>query len=139
MMQAAVNEAKKHFEKAGQQTKLLGVTVLTALDEKDLESVGQKTPMLDQVKRLTELTLKSGMDGIVCAPHEIAPLRAAFGKDFLMVVPGIRPMGSDAGDQKRTMTPREAMDAGASYLVIGRPITQASDPVASVKQINSEF
>ncbi|MBI3441687.1 MAG: orotidine-5'-phosphate decarboxylase [Proteobacteria bacterium] len=128
MMKAAVAAAEK-------KTKILAVTVLTNLDDNDLSAIGQATPAADQVLRLARLAQDSGVDGIVCSPHEIKILRQNLGRNFLLVVPGIRPSGSAQGDQKRTMTPKEALDLGASYLVIGRPITAAADPLAAAKTI----
>jgi orotidine-5'-phosphate decarboxylase len=117
------------------KTKVIAVTVLTSLSDADLESVGQRGPAGEQVARLAALTRASGLDGVVCSAHEIAALRAALGPDFLLVVPGIRPKGADLGDQQRVMGPREALDAGASILVIGRPITAAADPVEAARAI----
>lgn len=117
------------------RTKLLAVTVLTSLDESDLRDVGQDTDTVNQVTRLAKLTQEAGLDGVVCSAHEIKTLRNALGQNFALMVPGIRPAGSDAGDQKRVMTPKEAMDAGATHLVIGRPITQAKDPAQAAKDI----
>jgi orotidine-5'-phosphate decarboxylase len=116
-------------------TKVIAVTVLTSLTDNDLSAVGQLPPARDQVLRLARLTHDCGLDGVVCSAHEIAALRAELGKDFLLVVPGIRPEGSAAGDQKRVMGPRQALDAGASILVIGRPITAAADPGAAARAI----
>jgi orotidine-5'-phosphate decarboxylase len=128
MLRAAV-------EAAAGAVKLLGVTVLTSLDGADLDRVGQRGPVLDQARRLAGLAREAGLAGIVCSPHEIAALRAELGSGFLLVVPGIRPAGAGAGDQKRVMTPREALAAGADHLVIGRPITAAADPAAAARRI----
>ena len=116
-------------------TKLIAVTVLTSLDDENLRAVGQATPAADQVKRLALLTQQAGLDGVVCSAHEIAALRAACGPDFALMVPGIRPAGADIGDQKRVMTPADALAAGATHLVIGRPISQAADPAAAARAI----
>jgi orotidine-5'-phosphate decarboxylase len=115
--------------------RIVAVTVLTSLSDEDLESVGQAGPALDQAVRLALLARESGADGVVCSPREAAALRKACGPDFLLVVPGIRPAGADSADQKRVMTPAEAVTAGADYLVIGRPITGASDPAAAARAI----
>lgn len=120
-------------------TKLLAVTVLTSLDDQNLESVGQKGPAAEQVKRLALLTQEAGLDGIVCSAKEIELVREACGPDFVLMVPGIRPAGADIGDQKRIMTPPDAMKAGATHLVIGRPITQADNPAQAAKDILSSL
>lgn len=136
MMQAARDAA----EKAGaNRPRLLGVTVLTSLDTGDLAAVGQHQNVQEQVARLALLAKESGMDGIVCAPTEIATVRKVCGPDFILMVPGIRPSWAAANDQKRIMTPREAIDAGASYLVIGRPITSATDPADAARRIQEEL
>lgn len=116
-------------------TALLAVTVLTSSNDSTLEEVGQRGPAAEQVLRLARLTHASGLDGVVCSAHEIKTLRNALPKSFVLMVPGIRPEGSDAGDQKRIMTPRQAVEEGATHLVIGRPITQAKNPEAAVRDI----
>ena len=116
------------------KTKLLAVTILTSLDDSALEEVGQPCASA-QVHRLATLTRKAALDGVVCSAHEIVSLRDTLGPDFILMVPGIRPAGSDAGDQKRIMTPAQAVALGATHLVIGRPITQAADPVRAAKDI----
>jgi orotidine-5'-phosphate decarboxylase len=131
MMKAAVEAARA----VNPRTKVIAVTVLTSLADADLDAVGQRGPAADQVLRLARLTADCGLDGVVCSAHEIAVLRAALGPDFLLVVPGIRPKGADQGDQQRVMGPKEARDAGASILVIGRPITAAPDPVQAARAI----
>ncbi len=118
---------------------LLAVTVLTSLDDGDLEAVGQSGPVRDQVVRLARLAQASGLDGVVCGPREVAALRAACGEGFVLVVPGIRPAWAASGDQKRVMTPADALAAGADYLVIGRPITAAPDPLAAARRIVEEI
>jgi len=119
--------------------KIIGVTVLTSLNDADLASVGQIGPALDQVRRLAALARRSGLDGVVCSPHEVAALRRDCGQEFLLVVPGIRPANAARqDDQKRVMTPRQALDAGADYLVIGRPITTSPDPAAACRAILAE-
>ena len=133
MMRAAV-EAR-----GAARTKLLGITVLTSLDDNDLAATGQSCPAAAQVRRLALLAKASGLDGVVCSPQEVAMVREACGKDFLLVVPGIRPAGAAIGDQKRVQTPRSAIDAGADYLVIGRPITEATDPQAAARAILAEL
>jgi len=136
MMRAAAEAAAK----AGPgRPKLLGVTVLTSLDTNDLKDVGQATDVSGQVVRLALLARASGLDGVICAPTEIAALRKACGPDFVLMVPGIRPSWAASNDQKRVMTPAEAMKAGATYLVIGRPITGASDPAEAAGRIAGDI
>ncbi len=122
-----------------ERPRIIAVTVLTSLSDDDLDRVGQRGATLDQAKRLAVLAKESGVDGVVCSPHEAAALRGECGADFLLVVPGIRPPGAAAGDQKRVMTPSEALAAGADHLVIGRPITAAPDPAAAARAIVSEL
>src|SRR5205823_4214009 len=118
---------------------LLGVTVLTSATEQTLREIGISDKMNDQVMRLAKLGIEADIDGIVASPHEIKILRAQFGDKVKIVVPGIRPSGSESGDQKRVMTPREAIDAGADYLVIGRPIIAHSRPREVVAKILDEL
>lgn len=140
MMQAAAEAARTESEKCGvARPKLLGVTVLTSLDVADLEAVGQGMEVAGQVERLARLAEASGLDGVVCAPTEIARLRRILKPSTVLMVPGIRPAGSAAGDQKRVMTPKEAMEAGATHLVIGRPITAAADPAAAARDIAGQL
>lgn len=115
--------------------KLLAVTVLTSLESADLLATGQQGPASDQVLRLAMLAQKSGMDGVVCSAHEIRAVRQSCGEDFTLMVPGIRPQGAQSHDQKRVMTPAEALKNGADYLVIGRPITASANPAQSAKDI----
>ena len=131
MMKAAADAAKA----LAKPPLIVGVTVLTSLDENDLNQIGVPGGVSDQVKKLADLAQKSGLDGVVCSPHEIDVLRAQCGKDFKLVVPGIRPEGSASGDQKRTLTPKEAVTKGADYLVIGRPITAEADPKLAAEKI----
>jgi orotidine-5'-phosphate decarboxylase len=115
-------------------TKVVGVTVLTSLDGADLASVGVDADPDGQVERLAGLAREAGLDGIVCAGREVAAVRRRW-KDGYLVVPGIRPGDAAVADQKRVMSPREALDAGASMLVIGRPITGADQPAAALREI----
>lgn len=131
MMQAAAEAAKELANKP----LIVGVTVLTSLDANDLQDVGIDYKISDQVKRLAALAQESGLDGVVCSAHEIEIIRATCGKDFRLVVPGIRPEGSNSADQKRVMTPSEALAKGADYLVIGRPITEAQNPDVAAQEI----
>jgi orotidine-5'-phosphate decarboxylase len=140
MMRAALEAADGESVRLGiPRPKVIAVTVLTSMDDGDLGAVGQQGPAADQVVRLARLTRDCGLDGVVCSPREIAAIRDACGPDFTLVVPGIRPAGAAAGDQKRVMTPREAVDAGADWLVIGRPITAAPDPAAAARDILREL
>jgi orotidine-5'-phosphate decarboxylase len=132
MLRAAA-EAAAQAVPDRQRLKLLGVSVLTSLDDEDLAAVGQQGPVAEQVRRLALLARDCGLDGVVCSPLEVAMLREACGPNFLLVVPGIRLLGLAAGDQKRVMGPRETLAAGADYLVIGRPITGAPDPAAAAR------
>lgn len=117
-------------------TKLLGVTILTSLSHEELRQIGYEgADVAESVKRLALLTQEAGLDGVVCSAHEIEMLRDICGPDFDLMVPGIRPAGADKGDQKRVMTPPEALAKGATHLVIGRPITQSADPAASAHRI----
>lgn len=136
MMKAAVEAAREVAAPLNiQPPALLGVTVLTHMDDGDLESVGQQKPAGDQVLRLAKLADASGLQGVICSPLEIASLRKNLSAHMKLVVPGIRPEGSAAGDQKRTLTPQGAAELGADYLVIGRPITQSSDPAKAAQDI----
>jgi len=118
---------------------LLGVTVLTSMDETDLAETGVPGAVPDQVRRLAELAKLAGLDGVVCSPLEVETLRADLGPGFKLVTPGVRPTWADANDQKRIMTPVEAVRAGADYLVIGRPISAAQDPAAAAARIALEL
>ena len=131
MMRAALDAAKS----VSPSTRLIAVTMLTSLGDEDLPSLGLQPPVADQVLRLAALTRECGLDGVVCSAHEIVRLRKALGPDFLLVVPGIRPAGSELGDQRRVMGPAQARDAGANILVVGRPITGASDPGLAARDI----
>jgi orotidine-5'-phosphate decarboxylase len=121
-------------EAAPASTKIVAVTVLTSLDETDLACTGVSSAPADQVVRLAMLARDSGVDGIVCSGAEVASVRGLW-PDGTLVVPGVRPAGSDVADQKRVVTPRQALDDGASVLVIGRPITAASDPARAIVDI----
>ena len=128
---AMIEAALKGAEEAGTGTTVLGVTVLTSMDEASLRATGQERTPAGQVLFLAEMAQKSGLKGLVCSPLEIAPIRARLGNEILLVTPGIR-SGTDAkGDQKRTLSAGEALRLGASHLVVGRPITEAPDPVAA--------
>lgn len=136
MLKRAADAAKNVAARTGQSAPLvIAVTVLTSLDGADLAAVGQPADTAAQVLRLAELVQKQGVDGVVCSPQEITAIRAACGPNFHLVVPGIRPAGSAADDQKRTLTPVEALALGANTLVIGRPITGAEDPAEAARII----
>ncbi|GGF58055.1 orotidine 5'-phosphate decarboxylase [Alteromonas lipolytica] len=136
MMMAA---KKAIAESSHPQTKLIAVTVLTSMDQSQLNDVVPDITPAEQVKKLAQLTADSGLDGVVCSAKEAVMLRETHNTDFLLVTPGIRPAGSDVGDQKRVMTPVDAIEAGVSYLVMGRPITQSADPLATLKTVNDSI
>jgi len=122
--------------KAGNyQTQLIAVTVLTSIGREDLKDIGLDIEPVEQVKRLAKLTKESGLDGVVCSAQEAKILRELIGQDFSLVTPGIRPEGSNADDQKRIVTPKQAMLDGSTHLVIGRPITKAENPTEMLKSI----
>jgi orotidine-5'-phosphate decarboxylase len=131
--------AKAAASEAGSPPAVIGVTVLTSLDDHDLDAIGMAYGTEDATLRLGALALEAGLDGLVCSPQELTALRERFGREPLLVVPGIRPGGGDRGDQKRTMAPAEAQRRGADILVIGRPITAATDPVAVARAIRAEL
>jgi orotidine-5'-phosphate decarboxylase len=118
---------------------VLGVTVLTSLDDAELRRIGLDGSPMDAAVRLARLVKSAGLGGVVASPQEIAPIREACGRELVILTPGIRPAGSDAGDQRRTMTPREAVRAGADYIVVGRPITAAADPRDAARRILDEM
>lgn len=141
MMKAAKDAAVEVSQKAGTPPPLvIGVTILTSIDQPTLNNE-LRTPgtVADQVVHLARLAKEAGMDGVVASPHEIELIRSACGPDFLIITPGVRPAASDIGDQKRVMTPAEAVSRGADYLVIGRPITKAEDPKAAARAIAAEI
>ena len=121
---------------AGEHCKVVAVTMLTSLDDNDLERTGVSGSAHDQVLRIADLAKAAGLDGVVCSGHEVAAVHAAW-KDGFLVVPGLRPAGTSLGDQKRAVTPQAAREAGASVLVIGRPISRADDPVAAARAIGA--
>jgi len=114
---------------------ILAVTILTSMDEEGLKEVGVQGSLLEEVAHLAVLSQKSGVDGVIASPQEIKIIRERCGEKFLIVTPGIRPPSGKRDDQKRTLTPREAIEAGADYLVIGRPIKEAKDPLEAVQRI----
>lgn len=136
MLQRAIDASMRVADMTGQERPLvIGVTVLTSMDQDDLDMVGVRAPLHEQVLRLADLAQSSGLDGVVCSPYEIDMIKRQCGHDFKLVVPGIRPAGSEKGDQKRILSPKEAVDKGADYIVIGRPITDAPDPAKAAQEI----
>lgn len=133
-MMTAAREALLPYGK--EQPLLIAVTVLTSMEQAELQAVGIDTPLQQQVLRLASLTRECGLDGVVCSAQEAATLKAALGREFKLITPGIRPADSERGDQRRVLTPQEACQQGSDYLVIGRPITQAADPAATLASIN---
>lgn len=131
--------ARAALDELEQRPLLIGVTVLTSMDAQDLEEIGLQADPAEQVLRLATLAKASGLDGVVCSPREAAMLRRELGPGFQLVTPGVRPKGAAMDDQTRVLTPADAMRAGSDYLVIGRPITKADDPVAVLTQINGEI
>lgn len=134
MMRAAADAARE----TNPNVKIIGVTILTSHDNDSLARIGIHEAPEQAVPRLAELAQNAGLDGVVCSAREIAPVRARCGADFMLVTPGIRPAGSELGDQKRVLTPTEALKAGANYLVVGRPITGAADPVKAARELFGE-
>lgn len=136
MMEASANALSAIQDN---KTLLIAVTVLTSMDQSDLLEVGIDLTPQEHVMRLAALAKQSGMDGVVCSAQESSMLAQKLGPDFVLVTPGIRPVGAEQGDQKRIMTPTEAMSAGSHYLVMGRPITRAQDPIQALMSANNEL
>ncbi len=132
---AMLSAAREAAEQAPNRPLLLAVTVLTSIDTATLNSIGVPDMPATQVVRLARLAMAAGADGLVCSPQEVAQIRDALGAGPLLVVPGVRPAGSALGDQARVATPEEAVGAGADWIVLGRPLTQAADPVAAARAI----
>jgi orotidine-5'-phosphate decarboxylase len=135
-MLEAAREALANVE---HRPRLIAVTVLTSMAQDDLQGIGIDASPVQMVSRLAQLAHDSGLDGVVCSAQEASILRQQCGNDFCLVTPGIRPANSSANDQSRIMTPRAALENGANYLVIGRPITQASDPLQALQDISKEI
>ncbi|MFD2230743.1 orotidine-5'-phosphate decarboxylase [Alkalimarinus sediminis] len=130
-----MESCREGLEKYRTPPKLIAVTVLTSMERQDLSDIGLDVEPMEHVKRLAKLTSDAGLDGVVCSAQEVTAIREICPESFNLVTPGIRPMSADRGDQKRVMTPEEAVSAGSDYLVIGRPITQAQDPLKSLEEI----
>jgi orotidine-5'-phosphate decarboxylase len=131
--------AREALANVPDRPKLIAVTVLTSMAQEDLQGIGITASPVEMVSRLAGLAKDSGLDGVVCSAQEATGLRQQCGKDFCLVTPGIRPANAAANDQSRIMTPRAALEAGSSYLVIGRPITQAADPLIALKEIYQDI
>lgn len=136
-MMTAAREALLPFGKDAPL--LIAVTVLTSMEASDLADIGVTLSPAEHAERLAALTQKCGLDGVVCSAQEAMRFKQAFGHDFKLVTPGIRPQGSAAGDQRRIMTPEQALAAGVDYMVIGRPVTQSDDPAQTLKAINASL
>lgn len=131
MMQACADKLSQYK----QAPLLIGVTVLTSMERSDLAGIGIDAEPMEHVMRLASLTKDCGLDGVVCSSHEVTQLKRTLGEEFKLVTPGIRPASAELGDQRRVMTPAEALNAGSDYLVIGRPITKADNPLAALEAI----
>lgn len=136
MMRAAAEALASYGD---ERPLLTGVTILTSMDEKQFSDIGYQREIKQQVVHFAKLAKDSGLDGVVCSAQEASQLRGELGHEFKLVTPGIRPIGSAQGDQSRIMTPEKALNAGSSYLVIGRPITQAEDPLKSLCEISESI
>ncbi|MEN6371367.1 MAG: orotidine-5'-phosphate decarboxylase [Armatimonadota bacterium] len=141
MMRAAAEAAKEEAAKLGiDPPKLIGVTILTSIDNMTLtDELRVASGLVNQVMHLAQLAQSAGLDGVVASPNEVKYIRDVTGPDFLIVTPGVRPAGADVGDQKRVMTPADAIRTGSSYLVIGRPITRAENPAEAARKIAAEM
>ena len=122
-----------------QRPLIIGVTVLTSFNQDALREIGIEKPLIDEVLSLALIAKQEGLDGVVCSPREVAPIRRQFKKDFIIVTPGIRPAGSQKDDQQRTMTPKQAREEGVDYMVVGRPIIASPDPQKSARRILTEI
>ncbi len=140
MMKKTADAVKAEAERLKiEKPKVLAVTVLTSMDENALKKVGINDTMNQEVLRLAELAKSAGLDGVVASPSEARLIREKLGKDFLIITPGIRPSWAEAGDQKRIASPKEAIADGATYIVVGRPITEAKDPAQAARKISEEI
>jgi orotidine-5'-phosphate decarboxylase len=134
-----MENARERLEKRSQRPLLVAVTILTSLTADEIAEVGYRGEPAENVLRLAKLTKVSGLDGVVCSPLEAVELRREIGPEFLLVTPGVRPKASTQDDQRRVMTPGEAIKSGSSYLVVGRPITASDAPIDALKKINAEI
>ena len=134
-----LSRAREAVDHSGNKPLLVGVTVLTSMLNKDLQETGIRSSTETQVMRLAHLCRETGLDGVICSAMEAKQLREEFGEEFCLVTPGIRPAGADHNDQRRIVTPAEAVRLGSDYLVIGRPITQAMDPLKALYDISAEI
>ena len=139
MLRACREGAEQAAAVRGDRPRLVAITVLTSMNQDSLTEIGVDYPVAEQADRLARLAQGSGIDGVVCSPREAAHMRELLGPDALVVTPGVRPAGADLGDQSRVATPSDAIAAGASHIVVGRPITAASDPLAAYEAIVSEL
>ena len=139
MLRAAMAASFRLADAHDRRPRVGGITALPSVDDADADAVGMRGPVTDQVRRLADLARASGLDGLVASAHDIGELRRQCGADFALVVPGIRPAWSSADDQKRIVTPAEAVRRGADYLVVGRPITRSDDPPAAARRIVDEM
>ena len=140
MMRGAVRAAANQVARLGIARPLVvGVTVLTSIDDQRLREIGVVRSMREQVVSLARMAQDAGLDGVVASPHEIGDVKDACGRAFIVITPGVRPTWADAGDQKRVMTPRQAAVAGADYVVVGRPITRAEAPAEAARRIRQEL
>ena len=139
MLAAARGGVEEAAAELGFRPQVIAVTVLTSMDQAALDEIGVERPVADEAAALASLAREAGIDGVVCSPQEAAGMRALLGPEALVVTPGVRPAGSAAGDQSRVATPAQAIAAGASHIVVGRPITGADDPVAAFETIVAEI
>lgn len=139
MLAACREGADEAAEVRGERPRLVAITVLTSMDAASLAQIGIGCPVAEQVDRLARLAADNGIDGVVCSPQEAERMRGLLGPDALVVTPGVRPAGAELGDQSRVATPAQAIAAGASHIVVGRPITGAPDPVAAYEAIVAEL
>ena len=134
-----MEQARAAIDGKNHQPKITGVTVLTSLNNESWRQAGFQCSPLEQVVRLAQLANRAGLDGVICSAHEVPILRQKLSREFILVTPGIRPAGTDKNDQQRIMTPAQAIDAGSDYLVIGRPVTQAPEPLQVLQYVEAEI